>query len=49
MPENNPIKKEKAEYGLNTVFDNAETLVNHYSYWLGMEIVYEAINKLEEE
>ena len=27
----------------------AETLVNHYAYWLGQEIVYEAIYKLEEE
>ena len=43
------MEKEKAEYGLDTVFDNAETLVNHYAYWLGEEIVYEAIYKLEEE
>ena len=43
------MEREKAEYGLETVFDNAETLVNHYAYWLGEEIVYEAIYKLEEE
>ena len=43
------MEKEKAESELNTVFDNAETLVNHYAYWLGMEIVYEAIYKIEEE
>ena len=43
------MEREKAEYGLETVFDNAETLVNNYAYWLGQEIVYEAIYKLEEE
>tara|TARA_B100001248_G_C27387406_1_gene460424 strand:- start:1392 stop:1736 length:345 start_codon:yes stop_codon:yes gene_type:complete len=34
---------------ISTVFDNAETLVNHYAYWVGRDVVAKAIEKLEEE
>jgi hypothetical protein len=40
------MEQEKYNFGeVETVFDNAETLVNHYAYWLG----YEVISNLPEE
>jgi hypothetical protein len=42
--------QEQEHFGeVSTVFDNAETLVNHYAYWLGREVVAKAIEKLKEE
>ena len=34
------MEQEKYNFGeVETVFDNAETLVNHYAYWLGYEVI----------
>ena len=34
------MEQEKDNFGLiETVYDNAETLVNHYAYWLGYEVI----------
>jgi len=30
----------------NTIFDNAETLVNHYAYWVGNKIINDLRNEL---
>ena len=39
-------EQEKEQFGeVETTFDNAETLVNHYAYWLG----YEVIAQIQEE
>ena len=33
-------EQEKDNFGeVETIFDNAETLVNHYAYWLGYEVI----------
>mgnify|MGYP001181743361 CR=1 FL=1 len=43
------LEKEKEMYGeIKTVFDNAETLVNHYVYWIGYEVVQDYINQLKQ-
>ena len=40
------MEQEKDNFGsIETVYDNAETLVNHYAYWLG----YEVISEIQEE
>lgn len=42
------MEQEKENFGeIQTVFDNAETLVNHYAYWLGQTIVQAALDTLE--
>lgn len=42
------MEQEQANFGeIQTVFDNAETLVNHYAYWLGQTIVQAALDTLE--
>ena len=34
------MEQEKDHFGeVETVYDNAETLVNHYAYWLGYEVI----------
>jgi hypothetical protein len=34
------MEQEKDNFGaVETIFDNAETLVNHYAYWLGYEVI----------
>ena len=34
------MEQEKDNFGaVETVYDNAETLVNHYAYWLGYEVI----------
>ena len=36
------MEQEEIHLGeIHTVIDNAETLVNHYTYWLGREIIEE--------
>lgn len=36
------MEEEKDNFGLiETVYDNAETLVNNYAYWLGYEVIAE--------
>ena len=43
------LQQEKEMFGeIQTVFDNAESLVNHYAYWLGYEIVQDYIDKLKQ-
>ena len=43
------LEQEKEMFGeIQTVFDNAETLVNHYAYWLGYEVVQNYIDKLKQ-
>ena len=38
------MEKEEEEFGyISTVYDNAETLVNHYAYWLGSEVISDLI------
>jgi len=40
-------EQEKDNFGtLETVYDNAETLVNHYAYWLGYEVIAEIQEEL---
>jgi len=40
-------EQEKDNFGeVETIFDNAETLVNHYAYWLGYEIIAEIQEEL---
>lgn len=42
------LDQEKEIFGsIETIFDNAETLVNHYAYWLGYEVVQAYINTIE--
>lgn len=42
------MEQEQENFGeIQTVFDNAETLVNHYAYWLGQTIVQTALDTLE--
>mgnify|MGYP003120099528 FL=1 len=42
------MEQEQENFGeIQTVFDNAETLVNHYAYWLGQTIVQSALDTLE--
>ena len=42
------MEQEQANFGeIQTIFDNAETLVNHYAYWLGQKIVQAALDTLE--
>ena len=44
------MNQEQEHFGeVSTVFDNAETLVNHYAYWVGREVVDKAISTLYEE
>jgi len=34
------MEQEKDNFGsIETVYDNAETLVNNYAYWLGYEVI----------
>ncbi len=36
------MEQEKDYFGsIETVYDNAETLVNNYAYWLGYEVIAE--------
>ena len=43
------LEQEKEIFGeIQTIFDNAETLVNHYAYWLGYEVVQAYIDTIEE-
>lgn len=38
------LEQEKEMFGeISTVYDNAETLVNHYAYWLGLEVISDLI------
>jgi len=40
-------EQEKEQFGeVETTFDNAETLVNHYAYWLGYEVIAEIQEEL---
>ena len=40
-------EQEKDNFGeVETTFDNAETLVNHYAYWLGYEVIAEIQEEL---
>ena len=44
------MNQEQEHFGeVSTVFDNAETLVNHYAYWVGQKVVNRAIDTLNEE
>ena len=41
------MEEEKDNFGLiETVYDNAETLVNNYAYWLGYEVIAEIQEEL---
>ena len=41
------MEQEKDNFGeIETVYDNAETLVNHYAYWLGYEVIAEIQEEL---
>ena len=41
------MEQEQETFGeVRTVFDNAETLVNNYAYWLGQTIVQDAFATL---
>ena len=43
------LEQEKEIFGeIQTIFDNAETLVNHYAYWLGYEVVQAYIDTIKE-
>ena len=43
------MEQENQEFGeIHTMYDNAETLVNHYAYWLVYEVVQDYIDKLEQ-
>ena len=40
-------EQEREQLGeVETTFDNAETLVNHYAYWLGYEVIAEIQEEL---
>tara|TARA_R110002012_G_scaffold295335_1_gene491805 strand:- start:146 stop:478 length:333 start_codon:yes stop_codon:yes gene_type:complete len=40
-------EQEREELGeVNTTFDNAEALVNHYAYWVGYKIIHDLKNEL---
>jgi len=42
------LEQEKEMFGeIQTIFDNAETLVNHYAYWLGYEVVQAYIETIK--
>ena len=42
------LEQEKEMFGeINTMYDNAETLVNNYAYWLGYHCVQNRIQELE--
>jgi len=41
------MEQEREMFGENnTLFDNAETLVNHYAYWVGNMIINDLRNEL---
>ena len=41
------MEQEREMFGENnTLFDNAETLVNHYAYWVGNKIINDLRNEL---
>ena len=43
------MEQEKDNFGtVETVYDNAETLVNHYAYWLGYEVIADTLEKMKE-
>jgi len=43
------MEQEKDNFGaVETVYDNAETLVNHYAYWLGYEVIADTLEEMKE-
>ena len=43
------MEQEKDNFGqVETVYDNAETLVNNYAYWLGYEVIADILEEMKE-
>ena len=43
------MEQEKDNFGqVETVYDNAETLVNNYAYWLGYEVIADTLEEMKE-